>query len=57
MCLLQRSILKTLTRAKTRAAVGKAHKSDLQVQTIRHFDLIPFEKFLYSVAVKCCSPV
>lgn len=55
MCLLLRSILKNPPEKKIRATVRKAQRSDMKAQSLRHSDLIPFEKFLYSVAVKCWS--
>lgn len=44
-------------KKKIQATIRKAHGSDVKTQNIRHLDLIPFEKLLYTVVVKCWSPI
>lgn len=51
-----RSILKSLPEKKI-IATREEHGSDVKTQNVRHLDLIPFEKLLFSVAVKCWTPI
>lgn len=54
---MNQSIKQQQQQQQTRATVKKAYRSGVRTQNIRHLDFISFEKFLYSVADKCWSPI